>query len=838
MTYDPKQFARLVELTSKKLDPTQDFSILDNPVLSHAFFELVPSALGPDVTKITLTAWAHGSRHVEGGSTAEKTWEELGTDLQEMSLAIIPKANQPYFIQGVSPSGKRNNASVSEMTVLALDCDDRGGWEKLQETLDVLGLAYILYHSSGYREGGPNKWRAVMPLATPFDVSTPELRHSWKHVYRCIRALFGHAAGLAYEGFDPSLATPSQPVYVGCRRNEDTPPRVVIWKKGKTFDANTFGKRIPDPPPYVPAAETSEEWPELAHYFAAAGWLGEQRGNKICVRCPWNGDHSEPLRPDDEPTDKAVVYFPKEGSTAGIFTCFSHGTKTITEIKAILPAEVVAIADALCVTSRLKELQEARRTSGEVLPEYPVLPDKELVHKWDEIGNAHRFARDFGHLCRYDKDRGHWLVYDGKRWAIDKSDSLVQCHAVASVKKMYRDLEAMDEPDLKKLFKKFITVSSSYRSVTNLLRLARTVPGMSVGADVWDRDLYMLNVDNGTLNLKTGELHAHSSADLLTKLCPVPYEKEGASPAWEGFLRRIIPSLEIRQYLARVCGYTATGVTSEHCMHVLHGNGSNGKSTMVSMLGYVLGDYFSSTDASTFLAQRSDAPRNDLAALVGARMVSASETEVGRNLSEATVKVCTGGDSVTCRFLHKEFFSYVPQYKVFLMSNSKPLIKGADEGIWRRMRLVPFEVSIPESEQDQKLKDRLKAEAAGILSWIVTGCLEWQKAGLQPPEEIRAATRAYREEMDPITDWLEESCLVDVADENMQTLTTILFDSYKAYVFLKNEEPVDKDSFYGFLHAHGIKSKNKKVGQKVLKVRLGISLKVGRFSTPPPVGPS
>jgi P4 family phage/plasmid primase-like protien len=823
--YDPKKFATIVEKAARKLTPGDDDTILADPSLDEAFVSLVCPSVGHQVKEVEVTAWANGSMHTENGNTDTKTWPELAEEITELALSVIPKGRQPYFCQGVSPSGKRNNVSMSHMTLLAFDCDDNGPWDKLKEALDLLGLAYIFYESSSAKPG-VDRWRCMIPLSTPFDVSTPEKQHAWKHAYRCIRTLLGHVGGLTLEGFDTCLERVSQPVYVGCRRSEDTLARVVLWKAGASFDLAAFAKRIPAAPTFIPATDQTDDFPEIGYLFQAAGWLGEQRGNKICVRCPWNDDHSTPLRDDEEPTDKAVIFFPKEGSTAGIFSCFGHGTRTITEIKAALPADVVAKGEQIANERRMTAFKEYQEAHPEALS--PVLPDQVLVHKWDELGNGQRFARDYNHVCRYDRDRGQWMVYDGKRWQVDKGDTLVHQYAMESVKSMYSLMEDMD-PDLRKTYKKFVTASSSYRGISNLLKVARAVPGMSVGADIWDKDPFTLNVENGTLDLKSGKLRPHSPSDLLTKLCPVEYLPHAKSPVWDAFLARIFPSLGMREYMARVFGYTSSGDTSEHCMHVLHGAGSNGKSTMVSMLGHVLGDYFSSTDAGTFLAQRSDAPRNDLAALVGARMVSASETDVGRKLSEATVKVCTGDDSVTCRFLHKEFFTYVPQYKVFLMSNSRPEITGGDEGIWRRMRLVPFDVSIPEHERDHKLKDKLRAEASGVLRWVVDGFKAWQANGLDQPAEVREATKEYREDMDPTTEWFAECCIVAPGDHELFESTKMLYQSYRAYVLMEGaEEPIKQQQFYAFLNSRGLVQKSKKVAGKVIRGRAGIMLRTPR----------
>ena len=265
----------------------------------------------------------------------------------------------------------------------------------------------------------------------------------------------------------------------------------------------------------------------------------------------------------------------------------------------------------------------------------------------------------------------------------------------------------------------------------------------------FDQPPWLLNVLNGTVDLHTGILHEHRREDLLTKLAPVVYDPDATCPRWEAFLMRIMgDNVELVAFLQRAAGYALTGDTREEVIFILYGTGANGKSTFLEVLRALLEDYARQADFTTFLARRSDGVRNDVARLAGARFVTAVEAASGRRLDEALIKQLTGRDPVPARFLYQEYFEYYPEFKLFLATNHKPVIQGADEGIWRRIRLIPFAVTIPAAEQDRTLRATLRSELPGILNWAIQGCLAWQREGLGEAEAIQQATAAYRTEMD------------------------------------------------------------------------------------------
>jgi putative DNA primase/helicase len=293
-----------------------------------------------------------------------------------------------------------------------------------------------------------------------------------------------------------------------------------------------------------------------------------------------------------------------------------------------------------------------------------------------------------------------------------------------------------------------------------MVRLARSEPGIPVRIDQLDADPWLLNCHNGTIELRTGNLRPHDRADLITKLAPVSYDPAAACPYWDAFLERILPEPMVRSFLQRGIGYGLTGDVSEQVIFILYGTGANGKSTLLNVLLDLLGDYGKQAAPELLTVKRGEVHPTEVADLAGCRLVSSIETEEGRRMAEALVKQLSGGDRLKARFMRQDFFEFDPTHKIFLAVNHRPVIRGTDHAIWRRIRLIPFAVTIPEAEQDKHLGDKLRLEYPGILAWAVQGCLAWQREGLGAPEQVREANEAYRNEMDVLGPFLEECCVI------------------------------------------------------------------------------
>lgn len=393
-----------------------------------------------------------------------------------------------------------------------------------------------------------------------------------------------------------------------------------------------------------------------------------------------------------------------------------------------------------------------------------------------DVGNGWRFVdlnrRDVRHI----PSRGS-LFFDGRRWVDDVGGGEMRERAKKTAIGILLEAHACTDDVRRSATIKWAHASGGAARIHAMIEMAQSDPRIVAKPDAFDADPMLFNCVNGTVDLRTGELRKHDRGDLLTRISPATFEPCAAAPVFREMLHRTFAGNEsMIAYLQRVVGYSLTGRTDEQCLFFLYGPGCTGKSAFTELLRVLFGDYAMHAPFATFEERRSEGPRNDLARLQGARLVTAVESCEGRSLDEASVKALTGSDTITARFLNREFFEYRPQFKLMFASNHRPRIRGTDEGIWRRIRLIPFTVVVPESQRDPRLGERLRAELPGILAWAVEGCLAWQREGLGTPEEVRKATAEYREASDPLGDFLRDRC-TQVAGS-----TTPSAELYKCYV--------------------------------------------------------
>jgi putative DNA primase/helicase len=414
-----------------------------------------------------------------------------------------------------------------------------------------------------------------------------------------------------------------------------------------------------------------------------------------------------------------------------------------------------------------------------------------------DLGNARRLVHRHGRNLRYCWLWRKWLVWDGKRWVKDDTGEVYRL-AKETVSSIYQEAAAAPNDEARKELGKHATRSEAGARIKEMVDLARSdVPVMP---DELDASPDLLNTESGTIDLRTGELREHRREDLTTKIAPTTYRPDAAAPTWEAFLERVLPGEDLRAFVQRAVGYSATGDTSEQCMFINHGGGANGKSTFQEAIAAALGDYAMRAPTEMLLAKRSDGVPNDVARLKGARFVSASETEEGRRLAESRIKDLTGQDTITARFMKAEWFDFAPTHKLWLSTNHKPEIRGTDAAIWRRIRLVPWTVTIPPAEQDKKLPIALRHELPGILAWVVRGCLQWRREGLQAPDEVHKATGAYRAEMDVLAGFLAECCELH---SGHWEYAKDLYECYKRWCNENGERPEPQRKFGGRLGERG-----------------------------------
>jgi len=392
-----------------------------------------------------------------------------------------------------------------------------------------------------------------------------------------------------------------------------------------------------------------------------------------------------------------------------------------------------------------------------------------------DAGNSERFVSEHGEKVAYAPSFG-FLVWDAKRWQRDVDNLTCTSLAKETAYRIYDEANSADDKEYEKLLR-HAKRSESIGGIRAMLELAK--PDLKVALEEFDSDEYVINTASGVLDLRNENIIPHSPELRLTKYSGVDFDTQAKCPQWLSFIDRVFASdQDVIDYVQKSVGYSLTGDTSEQCVFILVGNGANGKSVLGETLLRLLGTYGTTAEFSTFLTSARDGggPRNDVARLVGNRFVWASEPDLDTFLSESLVKHLTGGEEVVVRFLYKEHFKYKPRFKLWLATNHLPNIRGVDNGIWRRIRIIPFSVTIPEEERNPKLVDKLAEELPGILNWALEGYQKWRQEGrLVPPSAVRKATAAYRSDQDFLHEFLSEKCEECL---NEKIPATLLYEMY------------------------------------------------------------
>jgi putative DNA primase/helicase len=420
-----------------------------------------------------------------------------------------------------------------------------------------------------------------------------------------------------------------------------------------------------------------------------------------------------------------------------------------------------------------------------------------------DSGNVERFVDRHGEDLRYVTQAGRWLIWDDRRFVEDEVNGVLYLARMVA-RDIYKEaLEA--DGDRREELQRHWRNSEREPRIRAMVTLAAADPMIAVRASRLDADPLAFNCLNGTLDLEKIELREHSRRDHITKLAPVLYDPTATAPTWNAFQQRICDGdRDLIEYKQRLCGYCLTGLTSEQSLYIGHGTGANGKSTEVNVLRDLYGDYSTVADTSTFLTKRGGGIPNDVARLRGARFVSAVETDANRALAEGLVKQVTGGDAMVARFLFREFFEFLPQFKVWLCVNHKPRIRGSDHAIWRRIHLIPYSVRIPAEEQIPDFHRQLEPELSGILNWCLDGLRLWREGGLEPPKAVLEATAEYKAESDILADFFEERC---VQAPNASAYAKDIYKSYKTWAQDAGEQVYSQRKLGEFLVERGFRRK-------------------------------
>jgi putative DNA primase/helicase len=470
----------------------------------------------------------------------------------------------------------------------------------------------------------------------------------------------------------------------------------------------------------------------------------------------------------------SLVYLPSLGAVACLKRC-THAD--------ILTAFGLPAFPVFAKGTELKKSEMPSPSDGDGDFKTQTVREEPEEIRCTDMGNGYRFARQHGEQARYCETAGKWFAWDDKRWIEDNSGEAVRL-AKATVKSIYTEAAITGDKDKRETTAKHALRSESDSRITAMLHQAQSE--LPVKLETFDTDPYLFNCENGTIDLHTGHLRAHYREDMLTKLANITYDEKAAAPKWENFLNQIFQGDEqLIRFIQKAVGYSLTGSTEEQVFFICYGTGANGKSVFLKTIAALLAEYGQQVRTETLMVKKYAGVSNDIACLRGSRFLSAVETESDGRLAEATVKQLTGGDTVRARFLFQEEFEFTPQFKIWLAANHKPQVKGTDNAIWRRIRLIPFNVTIPKEKQNPRLDIELREELSGLLAWAVRGCLLWQHEGLGETEAVTKATEAYRDEMDSLSEFLNDCC---VMGENHQATVSELYNRYETWCQSNGEQ--------------------------------------------------
>jgi putative DNA primase/helicase len=399
--------------------------------------------------------------------------------------------------------------------------------------------------------------------------------------------------------------------------------------------------------------------------------------------------------------------------------------------------------------------------------------EKKAKEQVTEDSAALEFARRHHDHLRFDHTRGKWFCWTGTHWKCETTKL-----AFSWARDLARELAKNKSGKAKYIMSKVAFAGS-------VEKFAQADRAFAVTSEIWDSDPWLLNTPGGIVDLRTGETRLARPEDYCTKITAVP--PGGDCLLWMSFLQRITgENEELIEFLQRMLGYALTGVTQEHAMFFAHGRGANGKSVLLNTVAGILADYHTTAPIETFTAGNGNRHPTELAGLCGARLVTSIETEEGKPWAEAKIKALTGGDPIAARFMNRDFFTFMPNFKLIVAGNHKPSLRTVDEAIRRRMNMIPFSVVIPPEDRDPELTEKLKDEWPGILTWMIDGCGNWQDMGLRPPKVVQDYTAEYFENEDAVKTWIEECCELDPQSRES---SKSLFESWAAWA-QKSGEPI------------------------------------------------
>jgi putative DNA primase/helicase len=681
------------------------------------------------------------------------------------------KEDAPLFVPARFKEGAARKAeNVEAVSLAVLDFDDGHAWEDFVSVWKDAGYHFWIYTTYKHTPDAP-RWRAVFPLESAV------IGSDWARVWGRVSEHLAH--GLCDQACkDPGRMYFFPVVPMGAKSSYHSE-----FHEGRLLSLSDLPEMTPE---VIEREEFQREQEGIARtrgrvgdeYDAKASWSEILSGWKYAGKM---GTLDKWVRPGKEGKDALSA---TTGYRTGIgedrIYCFSSSTrlpvgKMLSKFAAYSYLECGG--DFKDAARRLAQqgyspiIQDV--VSNESVQSPAEITEEDLFIATSDRGNALRFARKYQSEVVFVPEQNDWGFWSGKRWVISPSaEARVNILMQECLQSLTDEAQVYEDKDTRAALLKHAKGSLSNKSIQAAKTLAKSILTKSISE--FDRHPWLLNTQDGTVDLKTGKIKAHDPADFIQQIttCGCAGEYDSA-PTFEKYLTRILPpegeSMERAKFLLSWLGYNLTGENKEQCFVMLYGEGRNGKSTLIDLINWMLGDYARPMKTEALMASRMGMPSStaeyELAGLRGRRFVTAEEAGDGERLNESLIKQMTGGDSVNARHPYGRPFSYTPEFKVTLTGNTKPQIRGQDFAIWRRVRLIHFDQTITDNERIEDLNERLRAEASQILSLLVGKCLQWQKHGLPVPEVIKQDVEAYKEENDYMAVFIEEKCVLNDTNE-------------------------------------------------------------------------
>jgi len=831
-------------------------------------------AAGPAAT-ITLTLFpaVHEPQGTRNG--AYLTLDELAEEFAKPKAYAVEKLarkdgdpdnfQKPSDLQGFSPCAfagdRRNRESFEFATMIGLDFDGARSREDVERRLAEAGLEALVYPSFN-DSAVQDRFRVLVRLQDPVR-EADEYKALWLHVNHALGGGADEAASDATRFWYAPACPAGREGRYRCttHRGEPLDAKAALAALPATRTAAAVAPRPANAPAKLaPAAARGA----VLHVEAAA----EQAKALRSLGLRKLADAWVPSAAEREKTGDPRTRHQAKRALAGALAFAGFDVATAVDMMHEL-AGMVGDPDATSRVGIVRDTYAAKAadrpvegwpTLADVIGEEPVGAARALFrqsrdllttaafrrglltdaaepsavsgddgvhdgHPCTEIGNGQRFASQNRGRAVFVPEWAKWLAFDGRRWAPDEGGVRTAALAKDTAREIAAEASRKFDSDDRKLLLKWAAESSSKRALDMMLWLARSEAGMAASFRDLDRDPWLLNVANGTLDLKTGALRPHAAGDMITKLAPVAFDPEATCPRFERFLSEIMAGdAERVEFMRRFLGYCLTGSIREHALCFWYGStGGNGKSTLAAVLFELLGEYSAKAAPDLlFKGANTDRHPTELADLYGARLVVCNETAQSRTWDEATVKDITGGDPIRARRMREDFWSFDPTHKLVVFGNNQPSIaNAADGGLRRRLRLVPFEVSFS-AKPDRELDAQLRGEAPGILAYLVQGCLAWQKDGLTEPPAMVAATAEYFADQDIVGRFVAARCDLD---PSARVPRKELRGACQAWAEEAGETPPHPKEIARWLKAHGVVDRDTRDGGRTVNGWQGIRLK-------------